>query len=109
MDHKKRERYSKEFRQQAVERMNAGDNISRLSRELGVARHLLYHWRDRLENAHAPVGRSRELILRKQILALKRILANKTIELDFFRRALQRVGARRRQGFVSGGDVSTTK
>jgi len=85
VDHKKGERYSKEFRQQAVERMNAGDNISRLSRELGVARHLLYHWRDRLENAHAPVGRSHELILRKQILALKRILANKTIELDFFR------------------------
>ena len=109
MDHKKGERYSKEFRQQAVERMNAGDNISRLSRELGVARHLLYHWRDRLEDLHAPVGRSRELILRKQILTLKRILANKTIELDFFRRALQRVGARRRQGFVSGGKVSTTK
>ena len=92
MDHKKRERYSKEFRRQAVERMNACDNISRLSRELGVARHLLCHWRDRLERA-APVGRSRELVLRKQILALKRILANKTIELDFFRRALQRVGS----------------
>jgi hypothetical protein len=29
VDHKKGERYSKEFRQQAVERMNAGDNISR--------------------------------------------------------------------------------
>jgi len=109
VDHKKRERYSKEFRQQAVERMNAGDNISRLSRELGVARHLLYHWRERLEHEPAPVGRSRELILRKQILALKRILANKTIEVDFFRRALQRVGARRRQGLVSGGELSTTK
>ena len=93
MDHKKGERYSKEFRQQAVERMNAGDNISRLSRELGVARHLLYHWRDWSEQAHAAVGRSREHILRKQILALKRMLANKTIELDFFRRALQRVEA----------------
>ena len=109
MDHKKGERYTKEFRQQAVKRMSAGDNISRLSRELGVARHLLYHWRDRLEQAHAAVGRSRELILRKQILALKRILANKTIEVDFFRRALQRVGARRRQGLVSGGELSTTK
>ena len=49
MDHKKREQYSKEFRKQAVERMNTCDNIARLSRELGVARHLLYHWRDRLE------------------------------------------------------------
>jgi len=48
VDHKRRERYSKEFRQQAVERMNACDNIARLSREIGVARHLLYHWRDRI-------------------------------------------------------------
>ena len=109
MDHKKRERYSKEFRLQAVERMNVCDNISRLSRELGVARHLLYHWRKRSKLTEAPVGRSREFILRKQILDLKRMLANKTMELDFFRRALQRVGARRRQGFVSGGEVSTTK
>ena len=77
MDHKKRERYSKEFRQQAVDRMNTCHNIARLSRELGVARHLLYHWRDRLEHAHAAVGRFRELILRKQILALKRMLATR--------------------------------
>ena len=107
MDHKKRERYSKEFRLQAVERMNVCDNISRLSRELGVARHLLYHWRERSKLTEAPVGRSREFILRKQIL--DRMLANKTMELDFFRRALQRVGARRRQGLLSGGEVSTRR
>jgi transposase-like protein len=109
VERKKGERYSKEFRQQAVERMNACDNISRFSRELGVARHLLYYWRDRLEHKHPPIGRQREFILRKQILALKRVLANKTMEVDFFRRALQRVGARRRQRCASGGEVSTTK
>jgi len=32
---RKKRRYSKEFKQQAVERMNACDNIARLSRELG--------------------------------------------------------------------------
>ncbi len=110
MERKKGERYSMEFRQRAVERMNACDNITELSRELGVVRHLLYHWRDRLEQAQSPPsGRSREFILRKQILNLKRVLANKTIEVDFFRRALQRVGARRRQRCASGGEVSTTK
>ena len=109
MERKRRERYSNEFRRQTVERMNACDNISKLSRELGVARHLMYGWRDRLEHTHPFAGRSREWILRKQILALKRVLANKTMELDFFRRALQRVGARRRQRRASGGEVSTTK
>jgi len=91
VERKKGQRYSKEFRHQAVERMNACDNIRRLSRELGVARHLLYNWRDRSEHTDLVSGRSRELILRKQILSLKRVLANKTMEVDFFRGALQRM------------------
>jgi hypothetical protein len=46
------------------------------------------HWRNRLEQAQSPQsGRSREFILRKQILNLKRLLANKTMEVDFFTRA----------------------
>jgi transposase-like protein len=110
VERKRGERYSKEFWRQAVGRMNACDNISRLCRDIGVARHLLYGWRDRLEQTtDPPIGRTRELILRRQILALKRVLANKTMELDFFKRALQRVGARRRQGRASGGEASTTK
>jgi hypothetical protein len=44
----------------------------------------------------APHTRSRELILRRQITKLKRLLANKTLEADFFRHALERVGAGRR-------------
>ncbi len=67
MERKKRERYSTEFKQQAVERMNVCDNITRLSRELGVARHLLYYWRDRWLHAHPQPGLYREVCLRKQI------------------------------------------
>ena len=99
MERKKSQRYGSEFRRQAVERMNACDNIVALARELGVSRRVLYAWRDRMEQASSSPGRSRELILRKQILKLKRLLANKTLEMDFFRHALQRVGARRRQNF----------
>jgi transposase-like protein len=109
VNRKKRERYSQEFRTQAVERMKACDNILRLSRDLGVHRRLLYHWRDRLEENNPGPRRSREFILRKEITKLKRLLANKTMEVDFFRRALQRVGARRRQSTASGAKASTTK
>jgi hypothetical protein len=89
--------------------MNACDNIVRRSQELGVARRLLYNWRERLDETSPPPQRSRELILRKQITNLKRLLANKTLEVDFFRRALQKVGARRRQRHISGDKASTTK
>ena len=109
MERRKGQRYGSELRRQAVERMNACGNIVGLARELGVSRRVLYQWRDRLEQTESSPGRSREIILRKQILKLKRLLANKTLEVDFFRHALQRVGARRRQNFHPGDKASTTK
>jgi transposase-like protein len=105
----KGQRYSSELRRQAIERMNACGNIVGLARELGVSRRVLYQWRDRLEQTDSSPGRSRELILRKQILKLKRLLANKTLEVDFFRHALQKVGARRRQNFHPGDKASMTR
>lgn len=110
MERKKGQRYSNEFRRQAVERMNSCGNIVGLARELGICRRILYNWRDRLDETNPPPPvRSRELILRKQIIKLKRLLANKTMEVDFFRHALQRVGARRRQRDIPGDKASTTK
>ena len=109
MEPRKGPRYGSELRRQAVERMNACGNIVGLARELGVSRRVLYQWRDRLEQTDSSPGRSRELILRKQILKLKRLLANKILEVDFFRHALQRVGARRRQNFHPGDKASTTR
>ena len=109
MEQRKGQRYGSELRRQAVERMNACGNIVGLARDLGVSRRVLYQWRDRMEQTDPSPGRSRELILRKQILKLKRLLANKTLEVDFFRHALQRVGARRRQNFHPGDKACTTR
>jgi len=109
VERRKGQRYGSELRRHAVERMNSCDNIVGLARELGVSRRVLYQWRDRMEQTDSSPGRSRELILRKQILKLKRLLANKTLEVDFFRHALQRVGARRRQSFHPGDKASTTR
>jgi transposase-like protein len=109
VEQKKGQRYSSEFRRQAVDRMNACDNVVGLARELGVCRRALYNWRDRIDKTNPPATRFRELILRKQITNLKRLLANKTLEIDFFRRALQRVEARPRQQYSLGDKASTTK
>jgi len=109
VERKRGQRYSKEFRKHAIERMNVCDNICVLARELGVGRRLLYNWRDRFDETDPPPARSRELILRKQILRLKRLLANKTLEVDFFRRALQRVGARHPMSNNRGDEASTRK
>ena len=109
VERKRGQRCSKEFRRQAVERMNSCGNIVGLARELKVCRRILYNWRDQLDETNPPPGRSRELILRKQIIKLKQLLANKTLEVDFFRHALQRVGARRHQRPSSGDNASTMR
>jgi transposase len=106
-------RYPKEFRRMAVERLKNCDNIVALSRELGVHRRLLYKWRDQLDPAEvleeSPPQNSRETTLRKEVNQLKRLLADKAVEVDFFKGALQKVEARRQRSGNSGGKASTTK
>ena len=71
---------------------------------------LLYTWRYRLEPPDAEVEgtvsthNSRESRLRREVNKLKRLLPDKTVEVDFFRGALQKVEARRQQSGVSGED-----
>jgi transposase-like protein len=97
----------------AVERLKSCDNIVALSRELGVHRRLLYKWRDQLDPAEmaeeSPPQNSRESTLRKEVNQLKRVLAEKTMEVDFFKGALQKVEARRQRRKSSGETASTTR
>jgi transposase-like protein len=106
-------RYPKEFRRVTVERLKSCDNIVALLRELGVHRRLLYKWRDQLEAAEMPEGslsqNSRESTLRKEVHQLKRLLADKAVEVDFFKGALQKVEARRQRSGNSGEKASTTR
>jgi transposase len=106
-------RYSNEFRRACVERMKQCDDISALSRELDIDRRLLYRWRDQYDppdkSEWPPPQNSRESTLRKEVSQLKRVLAEKTLELDFFKGALQKVEARRQQKDGSGAKASTTK
>ncbi len=103
-------KYSKEFRRKAVEQLKESDNIKALAKELGVDRRLLYYWRERADlNDRRPAANSRECKLRAEVSQLKRVLADKTLELDFFKGALQKVEARRQQSRGSAETVSTTK
>ena len=106
-------RYPKEFRRMAVERLKACDNIVELSQELGVHRRLLYKWRDQFDpfdpSEEPPPGNSRESTLRKEINQLKRVLVDKTLELDFFAGALRRVEESRQRKGKAGATASTPK
>ena len=102
----------KEFRRKAVERLKCSDSIVALSLELGVHRGLLYHWREQgeaFEGGQDAPEDARESELREEVSALKQVLAEKTLELDFFKGALQKVEARRRNSAITGEKASTTK
>jgi transposase-like protein len=102
-----------EFRQLAMERMKRCENIVALSEQLGVSRQLLYRWRDQLDpiegRQEPPPESPRESTLRKENHQLKRVLAEKTVEVDFFKGALQKIEGRRQKSDGSGAWASTTR
>jgi transposase len=100
-------KYPKAFRQAALERMKACDSVSQLAAELGISRTQLYRWKleandeEGVPNTNTPI---REL--QKQNQELTRILVEKTLEVDFFKGALQKIEARRKSG--SSGETAST-
>jgi transposase len=97
----------------AVERMRTCGDVGELAKELGVTRRCLYKWRTKLEIVEAGEESTRpsthSASLRKQVHQLQRLLAEKTMELDFFKGALQKVEARRQERNDSGETASSTR
>ena len=106
------ERQKPEFRKQAVERMEEAKNLGLLAKELGVCVRTLYRWRDRQlgrEKKKVREPEPREKKLEGKIQQLQQALAKRTLEVDFFKGALQKVEARRRKSGDSGARASTTR
>jgi transposase-like protein len=77
------------FQRRAVERMETCEDVGELARELGVRPRCLYKWRRKLEMVEPGQEASRPSTHasahRKEIHRLKQLLAEKTLEVDFFR------------------------
>ncbi len=121
-----RRRHSPEFKQAAVKRMLAREDVRALSRELSVARSNLYEWRDkylkggvaafrgpgqpgklaRIEPPPEPdeLGQARAFIEE-----LKRKIGQQQLELDFFQNALRQVREGRQPNDGPGVKPSTPK
>jgi transposase len=116
---KKRERRTAEFKESAVQRILAGEPVSRLSRDLKVKRSLLYRWRDayRQEGVSGlrPIGcPKRDEVkeakkLEAEIGALQSKVGQQTMVIDFLQRAFRRVAELRQQNRSNGVRASTEK
>jgi transposase len=126
--------FSREFKISIICRMQAGESVSALSRELKMTRKDLYAWRDRFQaggpgalrgrgrprkadaagsaasaDAQAAVGTpAAELeAARKRIAELECKVGQQQMDLDFFQRALRHVGEARQRSTGSGVTEST--
>jgi hypothetical protein len=91
--------------------MQEARDLGLLAKELCVSVRTLYRWKDiqlgRVKKVREPEPREKKL--EAEIYQLKQSLANRTLEVDFFKGALQRVKARRQRNTATGGEASTTK
>src|SRR6202790_4603007 len=97
----------------AVDRMETCEDVGELARELGVRPRCLYKWRKRVERVKGGQEGRRPSphasAHPKEIHRLKQLLAEKTLEVDFFKGALQKIEARRQRNSGSGEMASTTR
>src|SRR5258708_31741120 len=95
--------------------MKVSANITALAEELGIPRVRLYGWRRRLDAqwpAAAESYRPRDeekITLQQQLREINQLLAEKTREVDFFKGALQKIGARRQKSEKTGGAATSNK
>jgi len=113
---KGRRRYSKKFKRKAVALTQEWNNITALARHLGIDRKMLYQWKWQQEGRPSrkllpfttkAAGQGSLETLRRENEHLKRLLAERSLEVDFFKGALQKVEARRRSSTGSGETPST--
>ncbi len=124
--------FSREFKIGIICRLQAGESVSALARELKMTRKDLYAWRDRFQaggpealrgrgrppkseaaglaaSALVPQTPAAELeAARKRIAELERKIGQQQLDLDFFQRALRHVGAPRQPG-TKPGETGSTK
>lgn len=86
-------------------------SVSALAKELGIDHSNLYVWKRQLEHSSESSARVTSPVrgLRKQVRELQRTLAEKTLEVDFFKGALQKAETRRQGSKGSGRMASTTR
>lgn len=109
---KRYQRYSKEYRAKVMAQLIECKNVTALAQELGMDREVLYKWRQRMEGRASQRQSGVESSQRRQnevIDELKRLLAEKTLEVDFFKGALQKIAARRQNNSGSGEKASMRK
>jgi len=125
MSKERRRVYSREFKLSVIERMEAGEQVSALSRELGVPGGRLYGWMKlfrlggaenlrrarrprKVWGAKPPPRPAKDFAeAQERIGELERKIGQQQVELDFFQQALRQVRGAQRPSDTAGVTAST--
>jgi len=118
---KKQRVFAAEFKLEAVRRMEKGECVAGICRQLGIRRWVLYRWRNayrkrgpaalnrkpgRPRQAAVEAAQHRDQKATRQIAELERKVGRQTLQIDFLQRAFKRVEALRQKSTASGGMAS---
>jgi len=106
-------RYPLEYRLWAVDQLRKGIPVEELSQQTGIHRTQLFRWRKNPIHPDSKRNRAEEpaaeVELYEELQRVKKVLAEKVLELDFVKGALQRIEARRQKSTSSGETTSTER
>jgi transposase len=106
---KTRRKFTKEFKQTAVRRLNSGQSMAEVARALEVHPSDLHRWRRELQDhgERAFSGAGNKRAEETKVAELERKIGQQTVEIDFLKRALQHVEEQRLLRALSNGAPST--
>src|SRR6266700_924444 len=108
---KSRRKFTKEFKQTAVRRLNSGQSMAEVARALEVHPGDLHRWRRELqehgERAFNGAGKKRGE--EGKMAELERKIGQQTMEIDFLKRALQHVEEQRLLRALNNGAPSMSR
>ena len=108
---KSRRKFTKEFKQTAVRRLDGGQSVGEVARALEVHPTDLHRWRRELEEhgERAFTGAGNKRAEESRVAELERKIGQQAMEIDFLKRAWQHVEQQRLLRALNNGAPSISK
>src|SRR5258708_11263499 len=108
---KSRRKFTKDFKEMAVSRLNSGQSVAEVARALEVHPSDLHRWRRELQDhgERAFKGAGNKRAEETKVAELERKIGQQSMEIDFLKRALQHVEEQRLLRALNNGAPSTSR
>lgn len=102
--------FTREFKLAAIEQIESGKSLARVARELEVHENVVRRWKKEIQqNPSRAFSGNGNSISRNREADLERKIGQMTLEIDFLKKALQRIEEQRLLENAGGGARSTRR